>query len=80
MTKKSQARLQRDMEQGKVAKQQKKEFKNNKCWDELNGMYSNVKQLLGSHAHLAIHSSNKELISYLVDKNLFANNVQILAH
>ena len=87
MTKKSDARLRRDRiagNTGKVEKQKQKEAKqhlqNNKCWDELNAMYDQMRQLLGKHAHLSVLAQNKPLIAAIVDKPTLAANIRILGN
>ena len=75
MTQKSHARKMRDKKKNDAASY----INTNKCWDELNSMYSSMCGLLASHANLSIFASNKELVANVIDRDLLATNIRILA-
>lgn len=86
MTRKSSARVARDMaakqaeDQNKMEKKIANDLKGNTCWDDLNNMYSSMIQLLGQHTHLYQFAADKDIIAAVDDKTTLANNIRILAN
>lgn len=71
MTKKSLARQQRD--------RMAEELKDNRCWDELNGIYDSARVMLGQHASIHTLASDKNLQACLENPTSTANSIKILA-
>lgn len=81
MTKKSLARQARDAEKKKQAKGMREfndSVKDNKSWDELEGIYQSAVELLHSHTNLAGFATNKDLLSQVTDKPTLVANMQQL--
>lgn len=75
MTQKSHARLMRDAAEARS----KQDLKDNKCWDDLNKIHNDCAMLLLSHVHLSQYSQSKDLIACVVDKEMLAQNIKLLA-
>lgn len=75
MTKRSPNR----MKKLELKREMKKNNNHNVCWDELNSMYSKMCQLLTTHAGIAQLTTDKELLSMVVDKITLINNIGILS-
>jgi len=89
MTKKSASRLARDQAQANNQrhmanntsyKGEKEALKNNTCWDDLNGIYTGVVQMLATHASISQLANNKELIGAIVNKTALIENIRSLAN
>lgn len=74
MAKKSLNRRMRDYNDGEL----QKHLENNKSWDELEELHSEMATMLMQHANLGAVLNNKELIAALKDKSAFAEKVRIL--
>lgn len=76
MTKKSMARVQRDNEQREVDDK----LKTNTCWDDLTGIYANVRELLIRHTAIASFKDRVEIHNFLRDRNSTIQHISILAN
>lgn len=82
MTKKSFARLARDAKAKEILESQKAQeraLKENTCWEDLNGIYSQCVGLLQSHALLATQAQNTEVLAAVADKTTLISNIRMLA-
>lgn len=71
MTKKSAARVERDLA--------KKEFEKTAAWDDVNAIHMQCCKLLISHTALSGLIQNPEVIAEIQDKALFTKNVHMLS-
>lgn len=88
MTKKSAGRLLKDaQEDGKKARTlaQTTELKNNKCWDELHGLYASCGSVFVQYGELGKLMQNKELMACVEDIKgltnrtlIFTNDLQMM--
>ena len=84
MTKKSLSRIARDAEKArqeqdakKLAKAQKA-LEGNTCWDDLNAIMNNCKQMLLTHANLGVELNRKDVLAELTDPKLVVQLINSL--
>lgn len=70
------ARVQRDNEQREVDDK----LKTNTCWDDLTGIYTNVRELLIRHTAIASFKDRVEIHNFLRDRNSTIQHISILAN
>jgi hypothetical protein len=77
MTKKSHARLQRDMEK-KQAELSAKALAKNTCYDDLNQIHAQCAAVLQGHVAIANLARDQELLAHVRDHKLLVHNIQAL--
>ncbi len=70
------ARVKRDNEQRQVDDK----LKTNTCWDDLTGIYANVRELLIRHTAIANFKDRVEIHNFLRDRNSTIQHISILAN